>query len=50
MAKNLYITAAEGKSGKSAIALGMMQLLLRSIRKVAFFRPIIHVSSQIAVA
>ena len=41
MAKNLYITAAEGKSGKSAIALGMMQLLLRSIRKVAFFRPII---------
>lgn len=42
MAKNLYVTAAEGKSGKSPVVLGMMQLLLRSLRKVAFFRPIIN--------
>ena len=41
MAKNLYITATEAKSGKSAIVLGMMQLLMRNVRKVAFFRPII---------
>ena len=41
MADNLYITATEAKSGKSAIVLGMMQLLLRRVRKVAFFRPII---------
>ena len=41
MANNLYITATESKSGKSAIVLGMMQLLLRNVRKVAFFRPII---------
>ena len=41
MAKNLYITATEAKSGKSAIVLGMMQLLSRHVRKVAFFRPII---------
>ena len=41
MANNLYITATESKSGKSAIVLGMMQLLLRHVRKVAFFRPII---------
>lgn len=41
MANNLYITATETKSGKSAIVLGMMQLLLRHVRKVAFFRPII---------
>ena len=41
MSKNLYITATEPKSGKSAIALGVMQLLLRDIRKVTFFRPVI---------
>ncbi|SKA64468.1 phosphate acetyltransferase [Desulfobaculum bizertense] len=41
MSKNLYITATEPQSGKSAVALGVMQLLLRDIRKVAFFRPII---------
>ncbi|MDL2216772.1 phosphate acetyltransferase, partial [Desulfovibrio sp. OttesenSCG-928-M14] len=44
MANNLYITATESKSGKSAIVLGMMQLLLRHVRKVAFFRPIISQS------
>ncbi len=42
MANNLYITATETKSGKSAVVLGMMQLLLKSTGKVAFFRPIIN--------
>ena len=42
MYNNLYITATESRSGKSAIALGMMQLLTRNMRKVAFFRPIIN--------
>ncbi len=42
MAKNLYITSINAESGKSAIALGMMELLLRDIRKVGFFRPIIN--------
>ena len=41
MAKNLFITATEAKSGKSVIALGMMQLLLKNLRNVAFFRPLI---------
>ncbi len=41
MYKSLYISATESRSGKSAIVLGMMQLLTRSMRKVAFFRPII---------
>ncbi len=44
MAKNLYITSINAESGKSAIALGVMQLLLRDIRKVGFFRPIINPS------
>ncbi len=42
MAKNLYVTATEGRSGKSTVVLGTMQLLLRNLRKVAFFRPIIN--------
>jgi len=46
VSKNLYITATESKSGKSAIVLGMMQLLLRDVRKVAFFRPIINNTSK----
>lgn len=42
MSNNLYITASESKSGKSAIVLGMMQLLSKEVRKVAIFRPIIN--------
>ncbi len=42
MSKNLYITATEAKSGKSAIALCVMRLLLTGIQHVAFFRPIIN--------
>ncbi len=42
MSTNLYITATEERSGKSAIVLGVMQMLLKSIDKVAFFRPLIN--------
>ena len=42
MAKSLYITPTETRSGKSLIVLGIMQLLLRDIRMVGFFRPIIN--------
>ena len=41
VSKTLYLTATEAKAGKSVISLGIMQLLLRNVRKVAFFRPII---------
>ncbi len=43
MSKNLFITATEPRSGKSAIALGIMELLLRNVERVAFFRPFINV-------
>ncbi|NLX18123.1 MAG: phosphate acetyltransferase [Desulfobulbus sp.] len=42
MANNLYVTAVEERSGKSAIILGVMQMILKEIGRVAFFRPIIH--------
>lgn len=42
MAKNLFITTAETKSGKSVISLGVMEILRAVVPKVAFFRPIIQ--------
>lgn len=41
MAESLYITGTEARSGKSAIALCIMELLMRKIHRVGFFRPII---------
>ncbi|MBN2418326.1 MAG: phosphate acetyltransferase [Deltaproteobacteria bacterium] len=42
MAKNLYIASTESRSGKSAICLGIMELLVRNIGRVGFFRPVIR--------
>lgn len=42
MAKSLYISTTNAKSGKSTIVLGIMQLLLRDLQNVGFFRPIIN--------
>ncbi|MBW2163704.1 MAG: AAA family ATPase, partial [Deltaproteobacteria bacterium] len=41
MSNNLYVVATEARSGKSAIILGVMEMLLRKIDRVGFFRPII---------
>lgn len=38
----LYISGTRANTGKSAIALGMMQMLMGSMEKVAIFRPIIN--------
>jgi len=43
MANNLYITATEAKSGRSVISLGVMEMLLRNIHKVGYFRPLIKI-------
>ena len=42
MSNGLYITATEAGSGKSAIALGVMETLMRKLDCVGFFRPIIR--------
>ncbi|MBW1635853.1 MAG: phosphate acetyltransferase, partial [Deltaproteobacteria bacterium] len=44
MANKLYVTATEPRSGKSAIILGLMELLTRNIKNVAFFRPLVDVN------
>ena len=41
MARNLYITAMEPRSGKSVVALGMMELLSARTDRVGFFRPLV---------
>ncbi|MEM7183377.1 MAG: phosphate acetyltransferase [Spirochaetota bacterium] len=42
MSKNLYIATTEARSGKSAVALGVMETLIRDRGHVGFFRPIVH--------
>lgn len=46
MANTLYVAGTEPRSGKSAIILGLMELLTRNIKKVAFFRPLIDVDED----
>jgi phosphate acetyltransferase len=39
--RNLYVTAMEPESGKSVVALGLMELLSRRVERLGFFRPIV---------
>lgn len=41
MANKLYVLGTEPRTGKSAIILGLMELLTRNVKKVAFFRPLV---------
>jgi len=41
MSRNVYIAATEASSGKSAIALGIMEMMVKKVGHVGFFRPII---------
>ncbi len=43
MSKSLFLTSTDARSGKSAIALGLMEMLKRKIARVGFFRPIVNV-------
>ena len=46
VARSIYITSAEGNTGKSTIALGVLDTLIRSIEKVGVFRPIARSSLE----
>ena len=41
MARNVYVTAMEPQSGKSVVALGLMELLSARTDRVGFFRPLV---------
>lgn len=45
MTNTIYITTTEPYCGKSLIALGIMDLMLRKTKKVGFFRPIVRVNA-----
>ncbi len=45
MSKSLYIAGTGPGSGKSLVALGVMELLARHGRKVGFFRPVVQEGS-----
>ncbi len=38
----LYLTSVEASSGKSVIALGLMETLTRSVSRVGYFRPVVR--------
>ena len=46
MTKNVFIASAEPFSGKSVVALGLVNMLLGKAQKVAYFKPIIHSNSR----
>jgi len=41
MVRSIYVTAVEPGVGKSAVVLGLMELLARRVGRVGFFRPVI---------
>src|SRR5690349_25177402 len=41
MSRSVYIASPEGLSGKSAVAVGLVDLLSRRVGRVGVFRPII---------
>ncbi|MBF0113370.1 MAG: AAA family ATPase, partial [Desulfamplus sp.] len=47
MANNIYITATGPRSGKTVITIGVMELLLRKMNRVGFFRPIVQESDDV---
>ncbi|GAA4174757.1 phosphate acetyltransferase [Gryllotalpicola koreensis] len=44
--KQVYVTSAEGQTGKSTIALGVLRTLSRQVERVAVFRPIARSTAQ----
>ncbi|TKB09926.1 phosphate acetyltransferase [Desulforhopalus sp. IMCC35007] len=46
MANKLYVAGTETRTGKSAVILGLMELLTRNIKKVAFFRPLVDMDDK----
>ncbi|MEO8412003.1 MAG: phosphate acetyltransferase [Ginsengibacter sp.] len=46
MSKAIYIASSESDSGKSVIALGLMNILVGKIKKMAYFKPVIRDHSR----
>ena len=46
MSRSIYITSAEGSSGKSTVALGVLDALSHRVQRVGVFRPISRADSR----
>jgi phosphate acetyltransferase len=46
MSKALYVTSMEALAGKAVVALGVLELLARTVERIAVFRPIIASSAS----
>ena len=46
MTASIYLTSSEGRSGKSAVALGVLDALLPHAPRVGVFRPLIRSREQ----
>ncbi|GAB2518019.1 phosphotransacetylase [Paramicrobacterium agarici] len=46
VSRSIYITSAEGYSGKSTVALGMLDTLTHQVKRVGVFRPIARSTDQ----
>lgn len=46
MARSIYITSAEGHTGKSTIALGVLETLSRTVERVGVFRPVARTTAE----
>ena len=46
MATSIYITSAEGHSGKSSVALGVLDTLSHEVERVGVFRPIARSTAE----
>ena len=45
--RSLYLTSVESSSGKSVVALGLMETLTRSVTRVGYFRPVIAAGGKL---
>lgn len=43
----LYLTSVEAYSGKSVVAIGLMETLTRSVSRVGFFRPVVRFGDKL---
>ena len=46
MVQSIYISSAEGHSGKSTVALGVLDVLSSQVQRVGVFRPIARSTSE----
>ena len=50
MGRSVYVATVEGFTGKSAVALGLLDALSRRVERVGVFRPVVRVATPTASA